>query len=215
MRAAIWRVILLSQNILQCDHVSVLALRWLNIHVGCFLTPAIRFAHSKSVSLTSGFKVFWNIVIMLWNFWIRLDEFCGFDVVVVVYVSTGEWNAFLRELWTRTKGKYSDASDRSCSGAGQPAGTWTRAAGNSSRKSPSCCRVSISAGHKSSCMIEQPGHIYSTFFTTSRAAACISIFCGLSGRFHVQHFHLYQQGVFNCWNSQSANTVWQFHVGIV
>lgn len=65
---------------------------------------------------------------MLWNFWVRLDEFCGFDVVVVVvvvmYVSTGELNAFLREVSTRVKGKYSETSNRSCSGAAQPVRTW-------------------------------------------------------------------------------------------
>lgn len=35
---------------------------------------------------------------MLWNFWVRLNEFCGFNVVVVVvimYVTTGELHAVL------------------------------------------------------------------------------------------------------------------------
>lgn len=74
------------------------------------------------------------------------------------------------------KGKSSETSSRNCSGAAQAVCNGPWAAKNSSSRSLSCCRISLSTGQKNSHMNE-PEH--STFFSTSRAAASISIFCGL------------------------------------
>ena len=141
---------LLSQNILQYDHVSILALCWLNIHVGYFLIPATGLAHFSSMS----FKP---------NIWLKSfpkHSHCALEFLGKITWVLWFWcssSSDVRQhrgtecIFERTLNLKENTLKPATGTAGGlvsqcVCGPW--AVENSLCKSLSCCRISISTGHK-------------------------------------------------------------------